>query len=136
MLDLRGVTVTEGADPWAALEGMAAVEVVAGIYGRMNMEVSSGGGGGVRRGCRHCPASVLNALEGKRPQRRPQKWLDGRLEEAVQAVGGRCCGLQKPLKLALAVRGTVAGPRPGALDGGGVWHKASVNPPPLLRTSS
>ena len=46
--------------------------------------------------------------------RRPQK----RLEEVVKAVGGGYCRLQIPLKPALGVRGTVAGHRLGALEGG------------------
>ena len=61
-----------------------------------------------------------DALEGKGPQRRPQK----RLED----VGGGCqngwggyCRLQMALSLALGVRGTVAGHRPGALDPMRLW---------------
>ena len=42
-----------------------------------------------------------------------------RLEEVAKAVGGGYCRLQMPLKLALAVRGTVAGRRLDALEGGG-----------------
>ena len=53
-----------------------------------------------------------DAFEGKGPQRRPQKPLDGR-------VGGGYCRLQMRLSLALAIRETVAGHRVGALDGGG-----------------
>ena len=56
-----------------------------------------------------------DASEGKGPQRRPQRWLDRRLEEVANAIGGGYCRLQMPLKLALAVRGTVAGRRLGAL---------------------
>jgi hypothetical protein len=41
-----------------------------------------------------------------------------RLEEVAKAVGGGYCRLQTPLKLALGVRETVAGPRLGALEGG------------------
>ena len=67
--------------------------------------VGSGGGGG--------------ALEGKGPQRRPQKRLGRRLEEVAKAVGGGYCRLQMPLKLALAVREAAAGHRLGALEGGG-----------------
>ena len=54
------------------------------------------------------PRYVLprDALEGKGPQRRPQKRLDRRLEEVAEAVGGGYCRLQMPLRLALAVRGT------------------------------
>ena len=59
-----------------------------------------------------------DALEGKGPQRRPQKRLDRRLEGVAKAVGGGYCRLQMPLKLALVVRKTVAG-RPGR--GGGVY---------------
>ena len=68
---------------------------------------SWGGGGG------------RDALEGKRPQRRLKWPLDRRLEEVAKAVGGGYCRLQMPLKLALAVGGTVAGPWLGALEGEG-----------------
>ena len=60
------------------------------------------------------------ALEGEEPRRGSQKRVDRRLEEVAKAVGGGYCRLQMPLKLALAVRGTVAGHSLGALDGGGV----------------
>ena len=60
-----------------------------------------------------------DALEGKAPQRKPQKLLDKRLEEVAKAVAGGYCLLQMPLKLALGVRGTVAGHRLGALEGWG-----------------
>ena len=43
--------------------------------------------------------------------------LGRRLQEAAKAVGGGYCRLQMPLKLALAVRGTVAGHRLGPLEG-------------------
>ena len=59
-------------------------------------------------------------------QRRPQKRLGRRLEEVAKAVGGGYCRLQMPLRLALAVRETVAGHRLGALPGGG-----GGVPPPL-----
>ena len=59
------------------------------------------------------------ALEGKGPPRRPQRRLDGRLEEVAKAVGGGYCRLQMPFRMALAVRGTVAGRRLGALEGEG-----------------
>ena len=42
-------------------------------------------------------------------------WLEG----VAEVVGGGYCRLQMPLKLALGVRGTVAGHRLGALEGGG-----------------
>ena len=48
-----------------------------------------------------------------------------RLGEVAKAVGGGYCWLQMPLRLALGVRGTVAGKRLGALDGGG------LPPPPF-----
>ena len=60
-----------------------------------------------------------DALEGEGHQRRPQRRLDRRLEEVAKAVGGGYCRLQMPLKLALGVRGTVAGHRLGALERGG-----------------
>ena len=60
-----------------------------------------------------------DALERKGPQTRPQRRLGRRLEEVAKAVGGSYCRLQMPLKLALAVRGTVAGHRLDALVGGG-----------------
>ena len=63
-----------------------------------------------------------DALEGKGPQRRPWKRLDRRLEEIAKAVGGGDCRLQMPLQPALGVRGTVAGRRLGALEGGGGGH--------------
>ena len=56
-----------------------------------------------------------DALEGKGPQRPPQRRLGRRLEEVAKAVGGGYCRLQMPLKPALGVRGTVAGHRLGAL---------------------
>ena len=56
-----------------------------------------------------------DALEGEGPQRR----LDRRLEGVAEAVGGGYCRLLLPVKLALAVTGTVAGQRLGALEGGG-----------------
>ena len=68
--------------------------------------------------------SPRDALERKGPRRRPQQRLGRRLEEVAEAVGGSYCRLQMPFKLALAVRGTVAEHRLGALEGG-VWHKAS-----------
>ena len=55
---------------------------------------------------------------------RPQTRLDRRLEEVAKAVAGGYCRLQMPLKLALGVRGTVAGRRLGALEGG-----KSTSPP-------
>ena len=59
------------------------------------------------------------ALEGKGPQTRPQRRLDGRLEEVAKAVGGGYCRLQTPLRPALGVRETVAGHWLGAQEGGG-----------------
>ena len=59
------------------------------------------------------------ASEGKGPQRPPQKRLGRRLEEVGKAVAGGYCRLPMPLKGAFAVRGTVAGHRLSALEGGG-----------------
>ena len=69
------------------------------------------------------PPPHRDASAGKGPQRR----LDRRLEDVAKAVEGGYYRLQMPLKLALAVRGTVAGHRrPG---GGGGW--GATCPPPL-----
>ena len=65
------------------------------------------------------PPPPRDALEGKGPWRWPQKRLDRRLEEVAKAVWGGYCRLQMPLKQGLGVRETVAGRRPGALEGGG-----------------
>ena len=64
-------------------------------------------------------SGLRDALEGKGPQRWPQKRLDRRSEEVAKAVGGGYCQLQMPLGLALAVRETVAGHRLGATEGAG-----------------
>ena len=78
-----------------------------------------------------------DALQGKGAQSWPQRRLDRRLEEVAEAVGGGYCRVQMPLRLALGVRGTVAGHRLGALEGeggnlppfqcmpgeGGVWKR-------------
>ena len=63
--------------------------------------------------------ATRDALEGKGPQRWPQKRLGRRLEEGTKADGGGYCRLQMPLRLAHAVRETVAGRRLDALEGGG-----------------
>ena len=80
-------------------------------------------GSGTSDRCRTAPSSPppppRGAVEGKGPQRWPQRRLDRRLEEVVEAVGGGYCRLQMPLKPAFGVRGTVAGHRLGALEGGG-----------------
>ena len=55
-----------------------------------------------------------DASEGKGPPR-----FGRRLEEVAKAVGGGYCRLQMPSRLALGVRGTVAGHRLGALQRGG-----------------
>ena len=60
-----------------------------------------------------------DALEGKGPQRQPQRRLGRRLKGVAKAVGGGYCRLPMPLKPALAVRGTVAGRKLGTLEGGG-----------------
>ena len=59
-----------------------------------------------------------------------------RLEEVAKAVGGGYCRLQMPLRLALAVRGTVAGHRLGAREGGGgspPFQCTPDNPPCAMR---
>ena len=73
------------------------------------------------------PPAPRGALKGKEPQRR----LGRRLEEAAKAVGGGYCRLQMPLRLALAVRRTVAGHRLGALEGGGGDVTQGGYPPPF-----
>ena len=55
--------------------------------------------------------------------------FDRRLEAVAKAVGGGYCRLQMPLRLALGVRGTAAGHRPGALEGGGGY----LRPLPMHR---
>ena len=80
-----------------------------GRFSSEDGKVCANGQGAVRR----------DALGGKGPQRRPQQRLDRRLEEVAKAVGGGYCRLQMPLRLALGVRGTVAGRRLGALEEGG-----------------
>ena len=53
-----------------------------------------------------------------------------------QAVGGGYCRLQTPLNLALAVRGTVAGHRLGALEsGGGGAPPLPLHPAPPMRSN-
>ena len=71
------------------------------------------------------------SLEGKAPQRWLQRRLGRRLEGVAEAVRGGSFRLQMPSRLALAVRGTVAGHRLGALEGG-----EGGNPPPLLRCTA
>ena len=72
--------------------------------------------------------SARDTLEGKGPQRGPQKRLGRRLEEVAKAVGGGYCRLQMPLRLALGVRETVAGHRLGALGGGGGAPSLPMHP--------
>ena len=80
----------------------------------------------------HAPCAHRARTVRQRPQRRPQERLDGRLEEVAKAVGGGCYRLQMPLRLALGVRGTVAGHRLGALEGGGGLAPFQCIPGPLL----
>ena len=70
--------------------------------------------------------------------RRSQRRLDRRLEEVAKAVGGGYCRLPKPLRLALAASGTVAGHRLGVLEGGGGGgaSNASSVPCSALQTST
>ena len=60
-----------------------------------------------------------DALEGKGPRKCPRRQFDGRLEELAKAAGSGYCRLRTPLKLALAVKETVAGHRLGKLEWGG-----------------
>ena len=76
------------------------------------------------------PPPPRDALERKGPHRRPPAAVR-------QAVGGGCrggwggyCRLQMPLRLALGVRGTVAGHRLGALEGGGTSPPFQCIPAP------
>ena len=55
-------------------------------------------------------------MHAKGPVLHARAQLDRRLEEVAKAVGGGYCRLQMPLKLALGVRGTVAGHRLGVLE--------------------
>ena len=77
------------------------------------------------------PPPPTDASEGKGPERRPQKRLGRRLEEVAKAVGGGYCRLQIPLKPALGVKGTVAGHRLGALEGGPPLFPIHPCPPPI-----
>ena len=74
----------------------------------------------------HAPPRPRDASEGKGPYRWPQQRLYRRLEEVAKAVGSGYCWLQMPLKLAPAVRETVAGHRLGTLEGEG----GHLPPPP------
>ena len=98
-----------GPPPWADARLPSACAGPACACARLCVD---GGGGG------------RDALEGKGPQRRPQRRLGRPLEEVAEAVGGGYCRLQMPLKPPLGVREPLAGCRLGALEGGGV-------PPPL-----
>ena len=71
------------------------------LHARQDDALGWGGGGGCS----------WDAFEGKGPQRGAQQRLGRRLEEVAEAVGGGYCRL-------LAIRGTVAGHRLGALEGG------------------
>ena len=89
----------------------------------------------------HVIPRLRDALERKGPPRRPQRRSDRRLEEVAEAVGGGYWRLQVPLRLALAVRETVAGHRTSALEGGGGASPPSnaslpTPPPPPLRTEA
>ena len=80
------------------------------------------------------------ALEGKGPPRRPQRRLDGRLEEVAKAVGGRLLSVTNAVEL--GVRETPAGRRLGALEGTsppsnaslgvGGWLGDGTPPPPQV----
>ena len=76
-----------------------------------------------------------DALDGKGPQRRPQKRLNGRLEEVAKSVGGGYCRLQMPLKrhLASGRQWLGIGSAPWSEAGGGVSPPApfQCTPAPL-----
>ena len=82
------------------------------------------------QGCIRSHPPPRDALERKGPQQLPQRRLDRRLEGLAKAVGSGYFRLQMPLGLALAVRGTVAGHRLGALEGGGVHPPFQCIPDP------
>ena len=94
--------------------------------------VGLGGGASGEHRVQQRWAPTSDALEGKGPQRGPQRRLGRRLEEVAKAVGGGYCRLQMPFKLALGVRGTVAGRRLGSLQGrgGGGAHPLPMHPWP------
>ena len=96
-------------------------ERLAQAFAEWLVDAVPGGGGGDPSRLR------TGGEEGWRqaPQRRPQKWLGRCLEEVAKAVGGDYRRLQMPMRLALAVRETVAGHRLGALEGGGVTSPPS-----------
>ena len=79
----------------------------------------------------HGPANKLdsswNTTDAARVSKKLGKRLDRRLEEVAKVVGGGYCRLHMPLKLALAVRETVAEHRLGALEVG------EGCPPPLFQ---
>ena len=79
----------------------------------------SEGQGGGGHCLMHPSVGGRDALEGKGPQRRPQRRLYTRLEAVAKPLGGGYRRLQMPSRLALGVRGTVAGRRLSALEGGG-----------------
>ena len=78
----------------------------------------------------------MDTLEGKGPQRRPQKPLARRLEEVAKAVGGGYCRLHIPFEPGTCRQGDMAWHRQGALDGGTFApSNASLGrypPPPTL----
>ena len=81
------------------------------------------------------PPPPRDALDGEAPQKRPQRWLDRRLEEVAKAVEGGYCRLQIQLNPALAVKEPVAGHRLGTREGGGVPPPFQCVPaPPLAPT--
>ena len=79
------------------------------LFGLPGGQPSAVGGWGGGQGC-------IRGKEG-RTQRPPQRRLDRRLEETVQAVRGGYCQLQMLWRLALANRKTVPGHRLGAPEG-------------------
>ena len=80
-----------------------------------------------REGHRALKPKARDALEGKGPQRPPQRRLDRRLEEVAKAVGGRLLSVTNASDVGVCRQKTVAGHTLGALEGGGGY----LPPPPL-----
>ena len=111
--------------PWSAREGTGAHQYtgrlicIANSSGRRPAPGSITDPSSVEYTGTRSTAPSTDALEEKGRQRRPQKQLDRWLEEVAKAVGGGYCRLQMLLKLAFAIRGTVAGQMLGTPRGGG-----------------
>ena len=76
------------------------------------------------------PPPQRDAFEGRGPQRRSQKRFDRRLEDVAEVVWGQLLSVINALRLALAVRETMARRRLGAREGGGGDLPSNAPPPP------